>query len=214
MTTQFHQWYQELQVERTIKALKKNNFDARFFPKASGALEELWKMIPEGASVGIGGSVTLNQIGFFEAAQKHPVKLLNPFAKGLPAEEADKIRREIFTAEFFLCSSNAVTEDGKLYNIDATGNRVAPMIFGPKKVILICGANKIVKDIAEAQKRVQEWVAPMNVKRLGFKPPCGQTGECSDCSSPERICNAYVILAKKPRRTEFTVLLVGEPLGF
>jgi hypothetical protein len=214
MTTQFHQWYQELQVERTIKALKKNNFDGRFFPKASEALEELWKMIPEGASVGIGGSVTLNQIGFFEAVQKHPVKLLNPFAKGLPMEEADKIRREIFSAEFFLCSSNAVTEDGKIYNIDATGNRVAAMIFGPKKVILICGANKIVKDIAEAQKKVQEWVAPMNVKRLGFKPPCGQTGECSDCSSPERICNAYVILAKKPRRTDFTVLLVGEPLGF
>jgi hypothetical protein len=211
--TQFHQWYQELQVERTIKAMKKNNFDARFIPKASEALEELWKMIPDGASVGVGGSVTLNQIGFFEAAQKRPVKLLNPFAKGLPVEEADKIRREIFTADFFLCSSNAVTEDGKIYNIDATGNRVAPMIFGPKKVILICGANKIVKDIAEAQKRVQEWVAPMNVKRLGFKPPCGQTGECSDCSSPERICNAYVILAKKPRRTDFTVLLVGEPLG-
>ncbi len=213
MSTQFHQWYQELQAERTIKALKKNNFDARFFPKASDALEELWKMIPEGASVGIGGSVTLNQIGFFEAVQKRSIKLLNPFAKGLPAEEADKIRREIFAADFFLCSSNAVTEDGKIYNIDATGNRVAPMIFGPKKVILICGANKIVKDIAEAQKRVQEWVAPMNVKRLGFKPPCGQTGECSDCSSPERICNAYVILAKKPRRTDFMVLLVGEPLG-
>ncbi len=214
MTTQFHQWYQELQVERAIKALKKNNFDARFFPKAAEALEELWKMIPEGASVGIGGSVTLNQIGFFEAAPKRPIKLLNPFTKGLPAEEADKIRREIFSAEIFLCSSNAVTEDGKIYNIDATGNRVAAMIFGPKKVILICGANKIVKDIAEAQKKVQEWAAPMNVKRLGLKPPCGQTGQCSDCSSPERICNAYVILAKKPRRTEFTVLLVGEPLGF
>jgi len=211
--TQFHQWYQELQVERTIKALKKNNFDARFFPKASDALEELWKMIPEGAKVGIGGSVTLNQIGFFDAAQKVPIKLLNPFAKGLAPEETDKIRREIFSADFFICSSNAITEDGKLYNIDATGNRVGAMIFGPKKVILICGMNKIVKDIAEAQRKVQEWVAPMNVRRLGYKTPCAQTGECSDCASPERICNAYVILAKKPRRTDFTIFLVGEPLG-
>jgi hypothetical protein len=211
--TQFHQWYQDLQVERTIKALKRNNFDARFFPKASEALQELWKMIPEGASVGVGGSVTLNQIGFFDEVQRRPVKLLNPLAKGLSPEEGDRIRREIFSAAFFLCSSNAVTEDGKLYNIDATGNRVAAMIFGPKKVILICGANKIVKDIAEAQKKVQEWVAPMNVKRLDYKPPCGQTGVCSDCSSPERICNAYVILAKKPRRTDFTIFLVGEPLG-
>lgn len=213
MTTQFHQWYQELQVERTIQALKKNNFDARFFPKAADALEELWKMIPEGARVGIGGSVTLNQIGFFDGAQKRPIKLLNPFAKGLSPEETDKIRREIFSADFFICSSNALTEDGKLYNIDATGNRVGAMIFGPKKVILICGTNKIVKDIAEAQRKVQEWVAPMNVRRLGYKAPCAQTGECSNCSSPERICNAYVILAKKPRRTDFTILLVGEPLG-
>lgn len=212
--TSFHQWYQELQVERTIKALKKNNFEARFVPKASEALEEIWKMIPEGSKVGIGGSVTLNQIGFFDEVQKRPLKLLNPFAKGLSLEEADKIRREIFSADFFLCSSNAVTEDGKLYNIDATGNRVGAMIFGPKKVVLVCGANKIVKDIAEAQRKVQDWVAPMNVKRLGYKTPCMQTGECSDCASPERICNVYTILAKKPRRTDFTILLVGEPLGF
>ncbi len=211
--TQFHQWYQELQVERTIKALKKNNFDARFFPKGSDALEEIWKMIPEGATLGIGGSLTLTQIGFFNEVQKHPLKLLSPFAKGLSAEGAEKVRREIFSADFFLSSSNAITEDGKLYNIDATGNRVGAMIFGPKKVILVCGLNKIVKDIAEAQRRVQEEVAPMNAKRLGLKTPCAQTGECSDCASPERICNAYVILAKKPRRTDFTILLVGEPLG-
>jgi hypothetical protein len=211
--TQFHQWYQELQVERTIVALKKNNFDARFFPKAAEALAEVWKMIPEGSTVGYGGSLTLNQIGFIEEAQKRSVKFLNPFAKGLSPEEGEKIRRQIFSADFFLASSNAITEDGKLYNIDATGNRVAPMIFGPKKVILVCGVNKIVKDIDEAQKKVQEWTAPMNVKRLGYKNPCGQTGECSDCASPERICNAYVILAKKPRRTDISVFIIGEFLG-
>jgi hypothetical protein len=211
--TQFHQWYQELQVERTIVALKKNNFDARFFPKASEALAEVWKMIPEGSTVGYGGSLTLNQIGFIEEAQKRSVKFLNPFAKGLSPEEGDKIRRQIFSADFFLASSNAITEDGKLYNIDATGNRVGPMIYGPKKVILLCGVNKIVKDIDEAQKKVQEWTAPMNVKRLGYKNPCGQTGECSDCASPERICNAYVILAKKPRRTDISVFIIGEFLG-
>jgi hypothetical protein len=211
--TQFHQWYQELQVERTIVALKKNNFDPRFFPKASEALAEVWKMIPEGSTVGYGGSLTLNQIGFIEEAQKRSVKFLNPFAKGLSPEEGEKIRRQIFSADFFLASSNAITEDGKLYNIDATGNRVGPMIYGPKKVILLCGVNKIVKDIDEAQKKVQEWTAPMNVKRLGYKNPCGQTGECSDCASPERICNAYVILAKKPRRTDISVFIIGEFLG-
>jgi len=211
--TQFHQWYHERQAERTVKALKENNFEAQYFSKASEALEALWKMIPEGATVGIGGSLTLTQLGLVERLQKRPVKLLNPFAKGLSGEESDRIRREIFSADFFICSSNAVTEDGKLYNIDATGNRVGAMMYGPKKVILLCGGNKIVKDVAEAQKKVQQWAAPMNAKRLGYKTPCGVTGECNDCSSPQRICNAYVILAKKPRRTEITIFLIGENLG-
>jgi len=212
--SEFHQWYSELQVERTIKALKKNNFEARFFPKASEALAELWKMIPEGASVGMGGSFTLGQLNFPDEVQKRSLKLLNPFAKGLSPEEVSKIRRQIFSADFFVASSNAITEDGKLFNIDATGNRVGPMLFGPKKVLLICGANKIVKDMTEAYRRVQEWVAPMNVKRLGYKPPCGQTGQCADCASPERICNIYVTLAKKPRMTDYMIFIVGETLGF
>ena len=212
--SEFHQWYSELQVERTIKALKKNNFEARFFPKASEALAELWKMIPEGASVGMGGSFTLGQLNFPDEAQKRSLKLLNPFAKGLSPEEVNKIRRAIFSADFFVASSNAITEDGKLFNIDATGNRVGPMLFGPKKVLLICGANKIVRDMTEAYRRVQEWVAPMNVKRLGYKPPCGQTGQCADCASPERICNIYVTLAKKPRMTDYMIFIVGETLGF
>jgi hypothetical protein len=213
MSTQFHQWYCEKLAERTIAALKKNHFEAKYVPKASDALEELWKMIPEGATVGVGGSLTLNQIGFQEAVQKRPVKFLNPFAKGISPEETMRIRREILTADIFVGSSNAVTEDGKLFNIDATGNRVAPMMFGPKKVVLICGVNKIVKNLAEAQTKVQEWTSPMNVKRLGYKPPCGQTGVCVDCSAPERICNAYVVLAKKPRLTDYLIYLVGESLG-
>jgi len=213
MSTQFHQWYYEKAAERAIQALKKNNFEAKFVAKATDALDELWKMIPEGASVGVGGSHTLNTIGFHNEAQKRPIKLLNPGAKGLTPEEADRIRREIFTADFFVCSSNAITEEGQLFNIDAVGNRVAPMMFGPKKVVLICGANKIVKDIQEAHTKVQGLTAPMNVKRLGYKPPCGQTGVCVDCSSPERICNCYVILAKKPRRVDFMIYIVGEFLG-
>ena len=133
--------------------------------------------------------------------------------KGFLRKKRCRIRREILTADIFVGSSNAVTEDGKLFNIDATGNRVAPMMFGPKKVVLICGVNKIVKNLAEAQTKVQEWTSPMNVKRLGYKPPCGQTGVCVDCSAPERICNAYVVLAKKPRLTDYMIYLVGESLG-
>jgi hypothetical protein len=211
--TEFQTWYQELQVERTMKALRKNNFDAQFVGKASGAAGAIFKMIPDGVTVGVGGSVTLNQIGFFEEAAKHAIKLLNPSVQQLPMEEFLQKRREILNADIFLCSSNAVTEDGKLYNIDGTGNRVAAMTFGPRKVILVCGVNKIVKDITEAHRKVQEWTAPMNAKRLALKTPCAETGVCSDCASPQRICNVYVAMAKKPSRTDITVLMVGEPLG-
>lgn len=211
--TQFHQWFQELQVARTIKALKKNNFDAMFFAETSDALAQLWKLIPEGATVGVGTSLTLHQIGFYDEAQRHPIKLLNPFAEDLSSEKADRIRREIISADFFICSSNAITEDGKLYNLGANGNRVGSMVFGPKKVILICGTNKIVKDIAEAHKKVQECTAPMNAKRLGYQLPCSQSGRCSDCSSPERICNVSLTLNRKPRNMDYTILIVGEFLG-
>ena len=158
-------------------------------------------------------SITLSQIGFFTEAERRTIKLLNPAQKGLSPEEALQTRRQIMNADFFLSSSNAVTEDGKLYNIDATGNRVAAMMFGPKHVILVCGVNKIVRNLDEARIRVKEWVAPMNAKRLSVKTPCAETGECADCSSPQRICNIYVELVKKPSRTDFTVLLVGEHLG-
>ncbi len=212
--TEFQKWYQNMQVERTMKALKKNNFDARFAVNAHDALGEIFKMIPEGATVGVGGSLTLNQIGFFDEARRHPIKLMNSAVPGISPEEALKMRREMLLADIYLSSSNAVTEDGQLYNIDATGNRVGAMMFGPGKVILVCGVNKIVKDIDEAQRRVQEWVAPMNARRLGLKTPCAETGECADCASPQRICNIYAVLAKKPLRTDMTILLVGEQLGF
>ncbi len=213
MKTEFQTWFEEKQVDRTIKALQKNNFDARFVPTASLACDAVFQMIPEEATVGVGGSMTLGQIGFFDAAKGKPIKLLNPATPGLTPEEALQVRRDILLSDVFISSSNAVTEDGKLYNIDATGNRVAAMIFGPKKVILVCGVNKIVRTVADAQARVQNWAAPMNARRLSFKTPCAETGECADCSSPQRICNVHTVMVKKPTRTEFTVLLVGESLG-
>lgn len=214
METDFHGWYQGLRVERTMKALRKNNFDVQFVPDKTAALEKIFSMIPEGSTVGVGGSITLNQIGFLEEAEKRPIKLLNPGGRGVSIEEAVQMRREIFLAEFFLSSSNAITEDGKIYNIDSTGNRVAAMSFGPKTVILVCGINKIVKDIAEAQMKVQEWASPLNARRLGRKTPCVETGQCADCSSPQRICNIYTVIAKKPARTNMTILFVNENLGF
>ena len=210
---QWEQWFQEKQVERTIHALKKNNFEALFVPDSKAAFEEVMKRIPDGSTVGVGGSVTLTQIGLLDALERRNVQLIWPIQQAKNMDERMELFRKSFSSDFFLTSTNAITEDGKLFNVDATGNRVGAMFIGPKKTIVVSGVNKIVRDIGAAEKRVKEWTAPQNAKRLNRKTPCVETGVCADCSSPDRICNIYVTLAKKPARTEVVVILVGEKLG-
>jgi L-lactate utilization protein LutB len=210
---QWEQWFQEKQVERTIHALKKNNFEALFVPDSKAAFEEVMKRIPDGSTVAVGGSVTLTQIGLLDALGKRKIQLIWPIQQAKNMDERMELIRKSFSSDFFVTSTNAITEDGKLFNVDATGNRVGAMFVGPKKTIIVSGVNKIVKDIGAAEKRVREWTAPQNAKRLNRKTPCVETGVCADCSSPDRICNIYVTLAKRPSRTEVAVILVGEKLG-
>jgi hypothetical protein len=210
---QLERWFREKQAERTINALKKNSFEGVYVSDSKAALEEVMKRIPDGATVGAGGSVTLTQIGLLDALKNRKIQLILPLQQARNDEEKLELFRKCFSADIFLSSTNAVTEDGKLYNVDATGNRAGAMFIGPKKTIIVCGVNKMVKDLEAAEKRVREWVAPQNAKRLSKKTPCVETGVCSDCSSPDRICNIYVRLGKKPARTEVVVILVGENLG-
>jgi len=210
---QWEEWFQEKQVERTIHALKKNNFEAVFVPNSKAAFEEVMRQIPDGSTVGVGGSVTLAQVGILDALEKRRIHFIWPIKQSKNVEDRDELIRKSFSSDIFLSSTNAITEDGKLFNVDATGNRVGAMFVGSKKTIVVAGVNKIVKDLAAAEKRVREWVAPQNIKRLNRKTPCAETGVCGDCSSPDRICNIYVTLAKKPSRTQVFVILVGERLG-
>lgn len=210
---QWQTWFHEKQVERTIKALKKNNFEALFVPDSKAAFEEVMKQIPDGSLVGVGGSVTLAQIGLLEALEKRNINFIFPMKQGKTPEEIRALIQKTFSADIFLSGTNAITEDGKLFNVDATGNRVGAMFIGPRKVIVISGVNKIVPDIEAAEERIRWWVGPQNAKRLNRKTPCVETGVCADCSSPERICNINVTLRKKPGRTEVVVIIVGEELG-
>jgi len=210
---ELERWFREKQVERTIKALKGNNFGALYVSDSKAALEEVMKRIPDGATVGVGGSITLAQIGLFDALKNRKIQLVWPFQQARTDEERLELVRRSFSSDVFLSSTNALTEDGKLFNVDASGNRVGAMFIGPKKTIIVCGVNKMVKDLEAAEKRVREWAAPQNAKRLNRKTPCVETGICGNCSSPDRICNIYVTLAKKPARTEVVVILVGENLG-
>jgi hypothetical protein len=161
----------------------------------------------------IGGSATLAQTGILDALKNRKVQLIWPFQQARNEEERIELIRKSFSSDVFLSSTNAVTEDGKLFNIDATGNRVGAMFIGPKKVIVVSGVNKIVKNIEDAEKKLMEWTAPQNSKRLNRKTPCVETGVCGDCSSPDRICNIYVTLAKKPSRTDVLIIIVGENFG-
>ncbi len=210
---ELERWFREKQAERTVQALKKNNFEALYVSDSKAAVEEVMKRIPDGVTVGIGGSITLTQLGLQEALGKRKVHLIWPMQQAKNDDERLELFRRCFSSDVFLTGTNAITENGKLYNVDATGNRVGAMFIGPKKTIIVCGVNKIVKDLEDAEKRVREWVAPQNAKRLKKKTPCVETGVCGDCSSPDRICNIYVSLAKKPTRTEVVVILVGENLG-
>lgn len=209
-------------IEATLESLKANHFDARFAQTTAEARKIMLEMIPLKATVGVGDSATLRQIGILEELAKRGTEVINPFTPELTQGMAKNLathrlflqtaRRALGTS-VFLASSNAVTEDGKLVSIDRIGNRVAGVIFGGEKVILPVGRNKIVKDVDEAIHRIKNLIAPVHVKRKQRRAPCAVSGKCSDCDSPDRICNIIVILEKKPLYTDLSVILINEDLG-
>jgi len=207
-------WHYDIKIGKTIKSLEKNGFQTFYAKTKETAAKEILDIIPPNALVGVGGSITIRELGIIEALSKRGNKVADHWQSGLSPEELIMIRRQQLTSDVFLTSSNAVTEDGKLINVDGVGNRVAAMIFGPKKVIVVAAINKIVKDLDAAINRVNNVASPMNAKRLNCKTPCIITGYCTDCESPDRICSVTTIISRKPSLTDFTIMLVGEELGY
>lgn len=212
--SEVREWHRGVRVERALHALKENGFKTIYASTRIEAVEEILKLIPKDAVVGVGGSITVRELGLIDALSRQGNRVAQHWQKGLSQEESMAIRRTQLTSDVFLTSSNAVTESGQLVNVDGVGNRVAAMIFGPKKVIVVAGVNKIVTDLEGALDRVNNVASPMNAKRLTRKTPCAVTGACTDCRSPERICNVTTIINRRPIRTDFTVVLVGEELGY
>jgi hypothetical protein len=209
------------QIQELIKKLGENNISAFYVTNRSQAREKVMSMIPEGSVVGLGDSLTLRQIGVVEALTKGNYTFLNPWKPGTSLEESIELKKRALTSDVFVTGTNALTLDGKIVNVDGHGNRVAAMCFGPNKVVIVVGINKIVKDLDKALKRIRDKAAPANVKRhveLDPMPPCGVTGSCSDCSSPWRICNKTVIIERQYDNDKYkpiiTVIIVGEELGF
>jgi len=209
-------------IEVTLKSLKANHFDARFARTAAEAKKMVLEMIPLTASVGVGDSATVRQIGILEELIRRGTKVINPFMQELTRGMAEnpamhslfvQTARRTLGTDVFLTSSNALTEDGKIVSIDRAGNRVAGTIFGAQKVILPIGRNKIVKDVDGAVYRIKNVIAPAHAKRKERKTPCAVTGKCNDCDSPDRICNITIILEKKPLHTDLSIILIDEDLG-
>ncbi len=196
-----------------VETLRKNLFEAEAVENIEEARKRLFDIIPEEVSVSFGGSTTLQDMGVFDDLRKGNYQFID---WGIPdAEQKDKLRKQSLTADYYVTSSNAITMNGELVNIDGRGNRVAVLCYGPSKVMVVVGKNKIVDNVEAGLKRIGEVAAPLNAKRLNKKTPCVTTGKCQDCSSPERICNITVIHTKQncnPGRIH--VIMVNEDLGY
>ena len=203
-------------VARTIiKNLEKRRMAGSYTAVANQARDEVVEMIPPGSTVFRCGSMTAVGMGLWEAIANLPeVNLIDPYRPELSPEEGLELRRQGLTADVMIASTNAITLDGKLVNLDGMGNRVAAMAFGPKKVILVVGMNKVAPDLESAVARVKHYAAPVNAIRFGVKTPCVENGLCSDCKSPQRICNMWSTIEGHMIKDRIHVKLVGENLGY
>ena len=207
-------WSNEMKINRTIEALKKNNINGYYAKNRDEVIKLIEDIVAEGAKVAVGGSETLSELGVLEHLRSGRYDFLDRYKAELTPEEVTNIFKQSFLADAYLSGCNAITENGELYNVDGNGNRVAAMLYGPDKVIVICGVNKIVKDVDEAIKRNREISAPMNAKRLNRKTPCAKVGYCMDCNSPERICNEYTLIKKQRLPERMHVIFLNENLGY
>ena len=209
-----------LRARRTMAALEKNNMRAYFAPTSADAVRLVEGLLQPGDTISCGGSVTLDASGVKDLMRSGRYNFLDREAVETDAER-QAIYRQTFSADAFLTSANAVTERGELFNIDGGGNRVAAMLFGPKKVIVVAGWNKIVRDLEAAQQYVRAVSVPANALRLHIDTPCTHGacpgtdgGLCAGCSAETRLCAQYTVMARQRTVGRVHVILVGEELGY
>ena len=200
-------------LEKTAENLRKNNMDAYVCMTSQEAVKIVESLLNEGETITSGGSMSLEESGVMALMKSGKYNYLDrSLAKN--REETEEIYRKAYFCDAYLCSSNAVTENGELYNVDGNSNRVSAICYGPKSVIMVCGMNKIVRNIDEAIVRVKTTAAPPNCVRLGLNTPCAKFGRCVDCLDDSCICCETVITRKSRIAGRIKVILVGETLGY
>jgi L-lactate utilization protein LutB len=211
-----HYW--QIRLERLKEALEENRFTVFLAEDAAEARKiVLEDILPKSGakSVSWGGSMTLAATGLMEAVKAIPgLEVLDTADRSLPPEESLELRRRSLLVDLFIMGTNAVTETGRLVNLDGMGNRVAALTFGPRSVVVLVGRNKIVPDLEDAMLRIKDFAAPANAMRLDRKTPCATSSYCEECKSPERICNTWVITEKSSPKGRVHVVLINESLGF
>ena len=201
-------------IDTLLAALTENNYVPHYIPDSKSLLTLLETLIPKDSQVAVGGSMTLFETGVIDLLRTLPVTFYDRYAEGLTPEGLREIYLKSFDTDIYFTSTNALTLDGCLFNVDGNGNRVAAMLYGPKKVFVILGINKVVADLDAAILRNKTIAAPANAHRLNRKTPCALTGICSDCKSPDRVCSDYVLMKHQAKSDRIHVFLVGEALGF
>lgn len=210
----YRQWLGRKQAEKCIENLNKHGFEALFFQNCAEARAHVLKTIFEYESFGFGGSDTTRKLDIIDTLKHQDKIIYDHWEDDLSPEMSLKIRRNQSACDCFFCSANAISMTGEIVNVDGVGNRTNAMSFGPGKVIIIAGINKLTPDLESALQRVRNIAGPMRAKSLGMQTPCAETGICNDCNSPQRICRITTILHRKPMLTDMTVIIINEALGF
>jgi len=214
MENSYKLWLWEKLGEKCIRNLKKHGFDAHFVSTPDEARDLFLSMISGHETFGFGGSDTTRSLGIMEALKADGKTVYDHWQTDLSKEQDLKLRLQQGRCDCFLCSANAVSATGEIINVDGIGNRTNAMTFGPKKVFVVAGMNKVTQDLESGLARVRDIAGPMRAKSLGMETPCAETGICTDCNSPQRICRATVILHRKPMLTDISVILVNQSMGF
>lgn len=201
------------QAETIIQNLEKRNMKGFYFETAAACTEAVLAEMPGGSVISWGGSESIKECGLLAAVQNGSYELLDRSAAKTPEESRQLYARAVL-ADYYLMSTNAITTDGQLINIDGNGNRAACLIQGPSHVIVVAGMNKVVTDVESGIARVRSMACPANAIRLGRNLPCAATGVCHDCLSPECFCSQIVITRRSMHSGRIMVYLVGEELGY
>lgn len=207
-----HQGYYDKRGAQLVKNLRSRHFEAVYVPDRAKALEQALAWIPEGASVGWGGAMSAQQIGLIDAVKAGPYRAIDRDAAAT-AQEREQKMRQCLSADVFVCGANALSLDGQMVSIDGNGNRVAAIVYGPERVVVIAGMNKVCDTLEAALIRARTLAAPLNKQRFPAQTPCEVTGTCADCKAEACICNQILITRHCRPAGRIRFVLVGEDLG-